>query len=281
MMEIVLCLAIVGFALVSNLLVLPSGMNTQSQTREETIVGEDASVLLEAIRGGARGLDDLTNNVYAITNYYQFYNANGIPVPGIHTAGYTYSSASINNGSDIPAMHLTNGLRIIGLLSTPEYTAGESLPGPGGSLLCGAALAYTNGLTSFYTSNHVVAYVHSLSGLAVEKPPQNNQIMQGNAFSYRLLCVNAPMAMDPNLLQQPGLAQELAGSLRELRILFQWPLTPNGVLAQNFHIQNFRATIGGQLIMTNYSQYLYAGNYPFSGIGTLYFYQTGSFTNTP
>ena len=77
MIEIALCLAIIGFALLSILLVLPSGMNTQRETREETIISQDASMLLEAIRNGSRGLDDLTNNVYAITNYWTHFNADG------------------------------------------------------------------------------------------------------------------------------------------------------------------------------------------------------------
>ena len=75
MIEIALCLAIIGFALVSILLVLPSGMNTQRDTREETIIGQDASMLMEAIRGGARGNDDLTNYVYQIVNSSRTYNA--------------------------------------------------------------------------------------------------------------------------------------------------------------------------------------------------------------
>src|SRR5580698_3501258 len=66
MIEIALCLAIIGFALISILLVLPTGMNTQRDTRQETIISQDASELLEAIRGGARGNDDLTNYVYEI-----------------------------------------------------------------------------------------------------------------------------------------------------------------------------------------------------------------------
>ena len=75
MIEIALCLAIVGFALVSILLVLPSGMNTQSQTRQETIIGQDATELIEAIRNGAFGMDDLTNYVYAISNDWTAYSA--------------------------------------------------------------------------------------------------------------------------------------------------------------------------------------------------------------
>ncbi len=70
MVEIAICLAIIGIALISIIGVLPIGMNTQRDNREETIINQDATVLLEAVRGGARGMDDLTNYVYAITNYW-------------------------------------------------------------------------------------------------------------------------------------------------------------------------------------------------------------------
>ena len=69
MIEIALSLAIIGFALVAIIGVLPLGMNVQKENREETIINQDASVFLNAIRNGARGLDDLTNYVMAITNY--------------------------------------------------------------------------------------------------------------------------------------------------------------------------------------------------------------------
>ncbi len=68
MIEIALSLAIIGFALVAIISVLPLGMNVQKENREETIINQDASVFLNAIRNGARGMDDLTNYVMAITN---------------------------------------------------------------------------------------------------------------------------------------------------------------------------------------------------------------------
>src|ERR1035437_5676628 len=79
MVEIAICLAIIGFALVAIIGVLPLGMNTQRDNREETIINQDATVLLEAVRNGTHGADDLTNYVYAITNYWQHYNNNGVP----------------------------------------------------------------------------------------------------------------------------------------------------------------------------------------------------------
>src|SRR5689334_7452834 len=60
MVEIAISLAIIGIALVSIIGVLPIGLNTQRDNREETLINQDATVLLGAIRSGARGLDDLT-----------------------------------------------------------------------------------------------------------------------------------------------------------------------------------------------------------------------------
>ena len=68
MIEIAISLAIIGFALVAIIGVLPIGMNAQKENREETIINQDATVLMDAIRSGAQGLDDLTNYVVAITN---------------------------------------------------------------------------------------------------------------------------------------------------------------------------------------------------------------------
>ena len=73
MIEIAISLAVIGFALVAILGVLPLGMNVQKENREETIINQDATVFLNAIRNGARGMDDLTNYVMAITNYQTRY----------------------------------------------------------------------------------------------------------------------------------------------------------------------------------------------------------------
>jgi type II secretory pathway pseudopilin PulG len=291
MIEIAICLAIIGFALVAIIGVLPLGMNTQRDNREETIINQDATVLLEAIRSAARGADDLTNSVFAITNYVTTFNNSGQPVnvnnPDVY--GYTFTAASINGTAN--SYNITNAYRIIGLLSTPEYTDGVR-PIP-------------NVIFGGY-SNHVVAYVRAISGLAAEKPPQDNQIMREDALTYRLYCVNAPMPVDTNLFylypgwqpqvypigtkvfyrwnywqasaatvatDEPGLsavwvknpnyAFELAANQRELRLSFLWPVLPNGKIGNGR--QSFRATIAGQLMPTNnFGQ-------------TLYFYQSQSF----
>src|SRR5205823_13848329 len=44
MIEIAISLAVIGFALVAIIGILPTGMNVQKENREETIIGQDASV---------------------------------------------------------------------------------------------------------------------------------------------------------------------------------------------------------------------------------------------
>lgn len=193
MIEIAICLAIIGIALVAIVGVLPLGMNVQRENREGTIINQDATVFLEAIRNGARGLNDLTNYVYAITNYWTEYNASSNYVAGNNGAnginnGYSYTTTTIASGYytpagtfTTPAATISNGTNIIGLLSTPEFTDVNGAP-------------INNFLAGNFYSNHIVAYVRSISGPAVEKPPQDNQILQQDSFTYRLYCVNAPVA---------------------------------------------------------------------------------------
>ena len=265
MMEVALCLAIIGFALVSILLVLPLGMDKQRETREATVISQDATMFLEAIRGGARGMDDLTNYVVAITNYISFYNNKGLlqnRTPSVW--GYTYGAASYNGGLR-QGWNLTNGARIIGLMSTPEFTYSNLTFG-------GAPIANTFSVP--FTSNRVFAYVRSFSGMAAEKPPQNNDLMREASFSYKVLCVNAPMAADTNVLANPNASfdQQLAVNLRELRLMFSWPLTPNSSLGFNHQNQSFRTDIAGELTLTNEED----------GYGPpLYFYQSQLFNNAP
>ena len=235
MIEIALCLAIMGFALVAIIGVLPLGMNTQRDNREATVINQDATVLLEAVRNAARGADYLTNNVYAITNFRAAYTA-GVPAPS--TIGWS------------AADFLTNGANIVGILSTPEFTV-NNVP---------VAFLPTDGY-----SNHIVAYVRSLSGLASEKPPQDNSIMVGNTFTYRIYCVNAAAAFDINN-PLAGFSKQLNGCLHELRMTFLWPQLPNGNVGARR--QTFRTSVAGRLAAD-----------PNNSI--LFYYSPQFFTNAP
>jgi hypothetical protein len=251
MVEIAICLAIIGIALVAIIGVLPIGINVQRDNREETVIDQDATMLIENIRNGARGLDDLTNYVFAITNYWTQYNAGGGVGPN-NVNSYSYTAATAY-GTSVPIMALTNGAHIIGLLSTPEYTDLNFNP--------------TNNLFNGGYSNYVVAYVHSLSGTAVEKPPQDNPILVGDSFGYKIISENVPVAVDTNALYLPY-NQQLTANLRELRLTFLWPLLPSGNVGSGR--QTFRTTVAGRLSQTN----IIPNN-------ALYFFQPQSFTNAP
>jgi prepilin-type N-terminal cleavage/methylation domain-containing protein len=247
MVEIAICLAIIGIALVGIIGMLPYGMNTQRDTREETIMDQDVGILLPAITQGMRGMDDLTNYVYAVTNFQTFYNSDGT-TGQTSIYGYTYTGSALNGTSFGPV--LTNGENIIGILSTPEYANSTTLQ-PLPNVINGGF------------SNHVVAYVRALSGLASEKPPQDNSLMLNDAFTYRLLVVNAPVALDTNTFNTPYNLQ-IWQNERELRLTFLSPQQPNGSIGNNR--LTYRATIAGQLAPTNYNN------------ETFYFYQPQSFT---
>ncbi|MGD1090174.1 MAG: hypothetical protein ABR955_15830, partial [Verrucomicrobiota bacterium] len=114
--------------------------------------------------------------------------------------------------------------------------------------------------------------VHSISGAAVEKPPQDNQIIQQDSFGYEISCGNVPVAVDTNSLNfdSPNYSpynQLLTANLHELRLTFLWPLLPSGNTGPGR--QTYRSMVGGQITTNNDN-----------GV-TLYYLQSQSFTNVP
>ena len=225
MIEIALSLAVIGFALVSVIGILPLGMSVQKDNREETIINQDAAYWMEAIRGGARGLDDLTNYVESISIIRTEYAGTipGLPI----TNDYTRTSP----------FAITNGQCIIGLMTTPKYQ-------PGG--------------VGFF-SNYVVAFVQALSGSAAEKFPQTNQSVQELAFKYRLTsevitydAPDSPLSGPPpeDIITRSNywlVARNLQTNLHELRLTFRWPLLPDGSVPLKSPRQSFRVVVGGQI----------------------------------
>jgi len=271
MIEIAICLAIIGFALVAIIGVLPLGMNTQRDVREETVINQDATVLLDLIRSGARNADYLTNYVYAVTNYWGYYDVNGVLVK-TNVNGYAYSGIPLVTSLVFPnapysSAPITNGANIIGLMSQPEFIADFQ---GGGKIY--PVVPYPSYAASYYKSgcysNHIVAYVRAVSGLASDRPPQDNPLLIGDSFAYRLFCVNAPMTVDTNN-PLTAFATQMAANQRELRLTFLWPQLPNGNYGNGR--QTFRATIAGQMNGIQYNNYQNQW---------LYFYQP-QFTNSP
>ena len=253
LVEVALALAIIGFALVAIIGSLPFGLNVQRENREETIIVQDANFFLDAIRNGARGLDDLTNYVDAITNYVTVYNVGGGATNAFpnETNSYTYKNGWLNN-LPRPENVITNGERIVGLLSTPRLIYSRTNNSP---------------IPNEITSNYVVAYIRSISGPAIEKSPQTNAIIRDLAFRYRLI-PEINQFNDWNLnwvnFNEPGLttneivvrsnawrmAQGKQANLNEIRLLFRWPIDTSGNAGNQRQV--FRTMASGQLLSTNH-----------------------------
>lgn len=268
LVEIALSLAIIGFALVAIIGVLPTGLNVQRDNREETIIVHEANYFIDAIRSGARGLDDLTNYVEAITNVVTVYDANNNPNPPV-VFGYTYNQCT-RDGTLLPPVDvITNGHRIIGLLSTPKFIYQNSRP----------YLPAQTPIPQGFTSNYIVAYVQAISGAAAEKSPQANPLVKDLAFRYRMICelssyanwntnwvdFNASGLSNPELLARSNywqVARTMQGNLHELRLIFRWPVVAGGKTGNGRQV--FRALVGGVLTnepVGNPSWFLKSGTY--------------------
>ncbi|HXI52742.1 MAG TPA: hypothetical protein VNH84_14605, partial [Candidatus Saccharimonadales bacterium] len=59
LIEIAIAIGVIGFALVAIIGILPTGLEVQRDNRTETILNQDGTFWLEAIRNGARTTNDL------------------------------------------------------------------------------------------------------------------------------------------------------------------------------------------------------------------------------
>lgn len=298
MIEIAISLAVIGFALVAIIGILPLGMSVQRENREETEINQDATVLLDAIRNGAQGLDDLVNYVVAITNYQTLYlDRGGKQQPMIY--GYTQTGSTVNGQPASSAYPLISGFRIVGLLSTPKYY----------DVFTPATKGNLPEHLGFY-SNHVVAVIRALSGQASDKFPQNNGAVRDMAFAYRLIPELVPYAYgtwvsntetNSNAWNQDWTnytaylnsanandwlwrsnywryARNLQVDLNDVRLLFRWPALPNGGLGGGRQV--FRNTTTGPLqavVERGFQNELPTQLTPY----TLFFVQPKTFVKTP
>jgi hypothetical protein len=69
MVEIAIAIGVIGFALVAIIGILPTGLQVQRDNRTETIINQDGTYWMQALRNGAAGMDDLTNFVDRIEVY--------------------------------------------------------------------------------------------------------------------------------------------------------------------------------------------------------------------
>lgn len=251
MVELALCIAVVAVAMVAIIGVLPAGLNSQQINREETIVNQDASVLLEAIRSGAWLTDDITNYVDYILVVRQSAKLGDGAAPFTNGfSGVWFSNPQIPK----PATKLTAPLDVIGLLSMPKY---ESIPDYD---------AYFDSKVPgepYY--NTVIAQFRAFSGSLNEKPmlPKGTIATPGlyeSSFRYQLRVEispvrNAPLGMTNGLaVGSPALmsyAREKAvrHSLYDVSLTFQWPVFGTDIPGRvGGNVRTVRTQVEGRLL---------------------------------
>jgi hypothetical protein len=228
MIEIAIALAVIAFALVAIIGVLPSGLNVQKENREDTIINQDGPYWVQAIRNGSKGLDYLTNYVDRI----------GVVLIDANTNLNTLTT----NFLEYDDPDNKTGATIIGLLSLPKWTP------------------YPQGNTKFVW--RVEAQSRGLTGSAVEQGTNSRDF----SFDYLLVSEVVPFAgvqvlpASTNFNQTtvpPLTAAQIAArkaawvrvktrekNTSEIRLTFRWPLLPNGQTGPGRQI--FRAIASGE-----------------------------------
>lgn len=223
MVEIALSLAVVAFALVAIIGVLPLGMTVQKDNREDTLIGQEGRFWLEAVKNGARGLYDLTNYVESITI--------------TNNSGGTIELLEVENNlkpNQSPGEYLRPD-EIIGLLSIPKY----------------------EGPTNRIATNTIIARVRAITGPATEKSPFANE--DPNVFRYQLQVETTKYRpVPPELVRQAErdnptngvpmrqVNETIAGNLWDVRLTLRWPVVERG---NGWHVGNnrkvYRAQVAG------------------------------------
>lgn len=258
MIEIAIAIAVVAFALVAIMGVMPTGLRVQQENREDTIVNQDGNVWLHAIRSGALGMDYLTNHIELIEVRNQLLN---------QTATNLYSVAVYEQGR--VTGQLRAGREIVGLLSTPRYQLDNR---------------------DRWTTNFVRAYVRAISGAASEKLGGHNEGHTEFGFLYRMTVevvpYNPAAGLDTNLsvanlppevirgrTNLIARAYNLQANLFDVRVAMDWPVTllPNQTPRIGNNRREFRTLVSGAMAATN--------SVPLGR--PLYFLQPAQFTMAP
>ena len=225
MVEIAICLAIVAFAMIVIMGVLPAGMLVQKSNREDTVINLEGQYFLEAIRGGAKGTPELLQAI----DWVMITNSLNLPTNSLQKQlRYVQSDFDANNIS-----------ALIGLLSTPKYQVD-----PNGRVI----------------TNTVLAKFRSFNGSAVERDAS----LRDFTFSYLMSVEIVPFptnlgntnfletGLSPadvltrsNAWQLTPFQRNRATNFYDLRLTLRWPVRPNGTAGNNQQV--FRTLVSGQL----------------------------------
>ena len=230
MIELVLCLGIISFALIAIIGVLPVGINVQKDNREETIIVQDGMYWMEAIRSGATGLDNLTNHV----DYIRIDETS-------NRAGYRWEPVPASSGDN--HLFLPGGAAIIGLLSMPVQA---DLVGPV------QVKNWPQIDTGSGEYNYIRAKVRAITGSAVDQA----EFARDLAFSYRMTSEVRPVRTVEDWSGY-GERRPVVGNINkfrklnfyEIKLTFEWPVFEfDGEETVGPNRRVFRSMVAGRLV---------------------------------
>ena len=230
MIELVLCLGIISFALIAIIGVLPVGINVQKDNREETIIVQDGMYWMEAIRSGATGLDNLTNHV----DYIRIDETS-------NRAGYRWEPVTASPGDN--HLFLPGGAAIIGLLSMPVQA---DLVGPV------QVKNWPQIDTGSGEYNYIRAKVRAITGSAVDQA----EFARDLAFSYRMTSEVRPVRTVEDWSGY-GERRPVVGNINkfrklnfyEIKLTFEWPVFEfDGEETVGPNRRVFRSMVAGRLV---------------------------------
>ncbi|MFN0068218.1 MAG: hypothetical protein ACKVYV_11335 [Limisphaerales bacterium] len=215
MVEIALALAVVAFALVAIIGVLPTGLQVQRDNRQETVINQEGEYLLNAIRSGADRLGVLSNAVYFIS-----------------VSNRESSRRWVNTSSN--ANQRLTGDQIVGLLSTPKVWHDPD--------------------ARFPLTNRVVAWLRAMNSTAIERDPAAAEVAFRYRAQIEIvpLLVYPPALTNrwgTNQALQLSYLRNLQGDLpqladaHEIRLTLSWPIwADDPQQPQNLRVGNRRRT---------------------------------------
>jgi len=232
MVEIALCIAIVAIAMVAIMGVMPTGLNVQKQNREDTIIDQEAQILMDAIRGGSMRYQELTNYLDYIVVTHQPTNGSA----SIAAFGGRFfewpANSSLKTLDQVPSGRALLPEDIVGLLSLPKLDFRQDRFG----------------------TNQVIAQLRAFTGPLDEKvrpvatgTPRTDRL--DFAFRYQVRAEISLMPAGPEL-QPPYVARDFGQRpIYDVRLTFQLPVYES---AGEFRVGNsqksYHTQIAGQLV---------------------------------
>jgi type II secretory pathway pseudopilin PulG len=220
MVEVALSLAIIAFAVVAIIGILPTGMQVQRDNREETVINQDGQFILEVLKNGQTNVTLLAQNFEWIESY------TNIPPSAIIGREGRFDRTNLLQGT-----YSTNELayRIAGLLSTPRFVANSAAP---------------NGYISNWVQAKFVGNSGPLADRLTEDPVTGNRDF---AFGYLVTVDIAPIILSTTGSNYAGYAYatNLQDNLYSLRVNLSWPVYPNNTVGNGR--KSFHSLVSGRL----------------------------------